>query len=97
MDNKIIEIDLDEQLENANWHWAKSYAKIAPHHYIRMMEEPLLYGLLHMCISDQGVDENYTNRRGNTYLCRYFYYKEYKYWCMNPVINRAITKGENYG
>lgn len=96
--SKHIELDLDELLESGNWHWAKSYAKIAPHHYIRMMEEPLLYGLLHRCISESGVDENYTNHKGQTYICRYFYYKEHKYWCMSPVINRAIIKqGEYHG
>ena len=43
-------------------------------------------------IKEHGVDENYTNDKGNTYICRYLYYGNYKYWWMRPVINRAIIK-----
>tara|TARA_R100001460_G_scaffold8441_4_gene20876 strand:- start:3484 stop:3753 length:270 start_codon:yes stop_codon:yes gene_type:complete len=84
--------EFEHEIENADWIWAKSYADTAPHWYIRDSEHPLLYGMLLHQIKEHGVDENYTNDKGNTYICRYLYYGNYKYWWMRPVINRAIIK-----
>lgn len=95
---KEIEISLDDEIKDTEWRWAKTYAEIAPHWYIRMYDNPLLYGLLMKYIEKYGEDENYTNHKGTTYLCRYFYYNEYKYWHMSPVLNRALIKqGETDG
>ncbi len=101
--------ELKKEIEKADWVWAKTYADIAPHWYIRDIEHPLLYGMLLHKIKNYGVDENYTNDKGVTYICRYLYHGKHKYWWMRPVINRAlidespnVTKhhnkyGENYG
>ena len=40
-------------------------------------------------IKKDGVQEMYTNHKGNTYPCVYWYRGNYKYWEMSPVINRA--------
>jgi len=84
--------DLTEHIESVSWIWAKTYAEIAPHWYIRRHEQPFLYEKLSRMIVLEGVDENYTNHKGNTYKCRYFYHDNYKYWEMSPIINRAEVK-----
>lgn len=85
----ILEYDLDKLLEESEWRWAKSYENTAPHWYIKGLDNPLLFGILFDKIRDEGVDEIYTNHKGNTYICRYFYQDDYKYWYMYPVINKA--------
>lgn len=80
---------LEDNINSVKWIWAKTYAKIAPHYYIRKHEQPYLYGILQRMIESHGQDELYTNHKGTTYPCRYFYHGKYKYWEMSPVINRA--------
>lgn len=81
--------DLDTKIEKGHWHWAKTYAETAPHWYIRHREEPKLYQVLREKIKAEGKVEKYTNYDGISYLVTYFYYGNYKYWEMFPVINRA--------
>ena len=81
--------DIDEHIESGKWIWAKTYADFAPHWYIRHHEQPYLYEILRRMIKKHGVQEMYTNHKGNTYPCVYWYRGNYKYWEMSPVINRA--------
>ena len=81
--------DIDEHIESVKWIWAKTYADFAPHWYIRRHEQPYLYEILHRMIKLHGIEEMYTNHKGTTYPCVYWYNGKYKYWEMSPVINRA--------
>ena len=94
VDHKM-NISVHDEINDANWIWAKTYAEIAPHWYIRLQDYPFLYGLMFRLITDHGIDENYTNHKGTTYICRYLYYGEHKYWCMHPIINRALIGEDN--
>jgi len=85
----VIMEDLQEHIDEVSWIWAKTYADIAPHWYIRSHEEPYLYAIMQRMIKLKGKEEQYTNHKGTTYPCRYFYHGNYKYWEMSPVINRA--------
>ena len=93
-------MDMDENIErfidSANWVFAKTYAKTAPHEYaVRgknpFLEEEFVYFV--KFIREHGYKERFWSQK-------YTYYDvgEYKYWTMgNPIdettiINRAVIK-----
>ena len=85
----ILVNDIDEHIESVKWIWAKTYAEHEPHWYIKRYEQPYLYEILHRMIKQHGIKEMYTNHKGITYPCFYWYNGKYKYWEMSPIINRA--------
>ena len=87
---------LREIITKANWVFAKTYAKTAPHEYC--LREGMKRGdvpkddmqLLANCIWDYGYQEYF-----HTYLQTYIDIDDHKYWSMDPtpektdLINRA--------
>ena len=86
---------LEAKANKVQWIWARTYADIAPHWYIREREQPDMFNTLQKAIKEYGVNEWYTNYKKNKYICRYLYLDEHKYWRMGSILNRAlIHKGE---
>ncbi len=79
-------------LQRAEWHWAKSYAKTAPHWYVVRGEfaDDKTFDDVVLFMRENGVDERFYSK-----TFTYYYHGGFKYWTMgNPVeqttiINRA--------
>jgi hypothetical protein len=92
-----FEQSLEEMIQSARWIYAKTYHEIAPHWYIRKWQHKTMVKQIKDKIKTEGVNEQYTNHKGTTYTCRYWYHNDYKYWYMDPVLNRAKTKEVSNG
>lgn len=81
-------IDFDAFVNRAEWHWAKTYAKKAPHWYCVRAE----FG------DDKTFDEIVAYMRENSLTgyfygkaFQYFFYKGWQYWTMgNPIPETTI-------
>jgi len=69
------------------WRFAKTYPD-APHEYILKEWDPVTYGYYENLINEHGVVESFT-LSGRTAKYRYYYEGGYRYWMMNPVLNRC--------
>ncbi len=91
MDEKI-----EKFIDSANWIFAKTYAKTAPHEYAVRDKNPSLedeFVYFVKFIREHGYNEKFWNK-----LHIYYDVGDYKYWTMgNPIdettiINRALIK-----
>ena len=78
-------------IPDANWHTAKYLSDVAPHQYIRKHEEPDLASKFISAIGEHGVNEEFTIY-GRTKIYRYLYLDGWKYWYIDPVVNRANSE-----
>ena len=80
-----------KSIQEQRWTNAKSYQKFAPHEYILKQDNPKLFNAMKEKILFKGVDEQFRIfKTVKTY--RYFYFKGYKYWIMDIVLNRVRVK-----
>tara|TARA_Y100001963_G_C6751008_1_gene434211 strand:+ start:209 stop:511 length:303 start_codon:yes stop_codon:yes gene_type:complete len=91
--------ELIELIDNTDWIFAKTYAKVAPHYYIRRRSSTILFWALLERIRNHGKEE-YFSHTGTDGKFResnfsYYYFEGYKYWTIDPydpfciIINRV--------
>ncbi|MCP4612923.1 MAG: hypothetical protein GY845_29880 [Planctomycetes bacterium] len=88
--------NIERFIDSANWVFAKTYAKTAPHEYaVREKNPDLEYEFIYFVkfIREYGYEEKFWSKTHT-----YYDVGEWKYWTMgNPVdettiINRALIK-----
>jgi len=90
--------ELSELINSTDWIFAKTYAKVAPHFYIRRRSSKDLFWELLKRIRKHGRRETFTHYwegKKKTSNFSYYYFEGYKYWTIDPydpfsiIINRV--------
>ena len=76
--------EFDEALSKQAWTFAKTYAKTAPHEYFLRTANPDLFWELKRRIAELGVEQLFYTTK-----VQYYFWKEYKYWGYDLVMNRT--------
>ena len=80
--------EIKKEIENTKWTYAKTYDKTAPHEYIHVKTNELLFYNLCGLIDDLGVWEEFRIFK-TVKEYQYFYIGEWKYWHYEQILNRA--------
>ena len=80
--------EFDAFVERANWNWAKTYAKFAPHYYCvrQQFDDDATFDAVVQYIRDNSLTAYFHTKKFQYHFCN-----GWKYWTMgNPVAETTI-------
>jgi hypothetical protein len=83
MDKETIQ-ELEKEIAEQKWIFAKTYAKTAPHEYIVKKSSPEFFDKMCRLIDSEGYNARW--RDGKEY--KYLKIGTYKYWHFDIILNR---------
>ena len=90
LEDKTIGL-IKKEIKKADWIFAKTFAKTAPHEYIIKEKNPWLFNAIANLIDNKGYSHEFT-LSGHTETNKYFEIDGYRYWHYDVVLNGADKK-----